>query len=66
MKNQLTPRSTGLMDLRIMARITDRMMATTMEITVRVSVYRIPSSTFSLNRYFQTVGQSNRGLVIMP
>ena len=66
MKNQLTPRSTGLMDLRIMARITDRMMATTMEITVRVSVYWMPSSTFSLNRYFQTVGQSNRGLVIMP
>ena len=34
MKNQLTPRSTGLMDLRIIARITDRIIATTMEITV--------------------------------
>ena len=38
MKNQLTPRSTGLMDLRMMARITDRMIATTMEITVSSKV----------------------------
>ena len=38
MKNQLTPRSTGLMDLRTMARITDRMIATTMEITVSSKV----------------------------
>ena len=38
MKNQLTPRSTGLMDLRMIARITDRMIATTIEITVSSSV----------------------------
>ena len=35
---RLTPRSTGLMDLRMMARITDRMIATTMEITVSSKV----------------------------
>ena len=38
MKNLLTPRSTGWMDLRMMARITDRMIATTMEITVSSKV----------------------------
>ncbi len=66
MKNQLTPRSTGLMDLRITASITDRTIATIMEITVSSSVYPTPSSTLSLNRYFQTVGQSSRSLVTIP
>ena len=51
------------MDLRMTARMTARMMAMTIEMTVSSSVYLMPSSTFSLNRYFQTTFHSKRGLV---